>query len=99
MKAKLLFIEVEKSRLQRCKEQGNIQLFKKESDGIYQVRDIPVLYQPIKPVLVGEGEIKEVYPQIVVEKLIDGSWVLFQVDSINDIDRANQKVIITQDTE
>lgn len=92
MKAQIRFIEVEESRLLKGAEDNKIYLFGNT------VKTTGSL-QPIKPVLVGESEIKEVYPQIVVEKLIDGSWVLFQVDSINDIDRANQKVIITQDTE
>lgn len=44
--------------------------------------------------VVAKTEIKEVYPQIVIEKFNDGTLNLWQVDNINDIDKDNQFNII-----
>ncbi len=46
-----------------------------------------------------DEEIKEEFPQIVLEKLTTGLWEPFQLDNVNDIDRDNQRrIIATTDT-
>jgi len=40
--------------------------------------------------------IDEEYPKIVLEKVINGNYVLMQIDNINDIDRSRQYQIIAQ---
>lgn len=42
------------------------------------------------------AEIKQSYPQIVVEELTNGEYSLFQIDTINDIDNQRQCVIAAQ---
>jgi len=45
-------------------------------------------------IITSDEEIKEVFPQIVLEKLVNGTHELFQLDSIHEIDKENQKVIV-----
>jgi hypothetical protein len=43
-----------------------------------------------------EANIEEKYPQLVLEQLTTGEYILFQIDNIHDIDRRNQHVILAQ---
>lgn len=45
---------------------------------------------PFDLYVVYKEKIEEVYPQIVVEQLADGSFSLWQIDNIHDIDEATQ---------
>lgn len=45
-------------------------------------------------IIVSNKKIKEFFPQIVLEKLVNGSYELFQIDHVNEIDRENQKMIV-----
>jgi hypothetical protein len=42
--------------------------------------------------------IEDKFPQIVMERLTTGDFCLWQIDTLNDIDRDNQYVIVKQKT-
>jgi hypothetical protein len=59
MRCMIIFIEVEESRLHKV-EGGRMWLLKNSSKSYnYQTNNTSILTQPIKPVLVGEGEVKD----------------------------------------